>query len=538
MKKAILSLSLIPLLVGCAQRTFDNNSSLDQVIKVDMSENDPSLQDDEDGLNWLEEKILEGGSSFLKTGLTSLAVYGLKTACSEMGIDVRDTTTKKLDLIIEKLDAIKNQISEGFNALTNKVQQVQDENYMNNILDRLNEIRTPILAQMSILEDLAIKEQSGYDQEKLIKERDTFINNFSSKLNFYGLSNRVVASAERLAREFYHPNNVKTSQTLMDLYNNTLGANDVWDYQSIEPRTNFIKECAFLLNSLALLAKIECSYEISKYAEGDSNIIGIKTEFETMCNVVNTVNGMFQNELIKLKEIKDRHDDYLKPTMSHYKRSFDSNGYVHITTDYTISAYLATVNLDTVSYSNIVDDYYDNATSHCYKVFNSDNNFLTTLYNDYETYIKSFKVSEDYNLKYYLKDIGFRIPGNDKNIFDEAIGIYKDIPDAKRVGRGIFRGVDYYAYYRYYSWKGNLESRDYCRVGQTFWNNYDDVTNYDDNINKYFVTFMNANNEELLGDVRWSILHRDGSSSSDLLSHLYRGSKSNDTYTPSYKLKL
>lgn len=539
MKKVAISLLTLPLLVGCASRSFEDNNQNDPIIKCNMNNNDPMFTNDEDELNWLEKSILDGGASFLKSGLTSLAVYGLKTACSEMGIDVRDATTKKLDLIIDKLNKIEQQITDGFNAVNKKAQQIQDENIMTKVLERLQEVRNPVLAQMDTLENLAIKEQNGYDKEKLAKERDEFIGNFAKYLNFYGLSNNLTNATTLLANELHYPNKIKTSQTLMDLYDNTFGANDIWDYQSVEPRCNFIKECAFLINSMALLAKLECSKEISKYAEGDSNINTIEKMFKGMCDEVNGLNAVFQKELKKLYEIKNKHNDDKKPTMSHLKRNFDSNGNLHVTVDYTISAYLATVNLNDVTYNNLVDDDIDEHTTyHCFKTYKSNSDFNNLMLNDYKNYINTFKVSDDYNFKYYLRDMGFRVPSYQQENFDKSIGIYNEIPDARVSDRGIFRGVDYYCYYNYYDWNTQNKSRDYCRVGETFWKNYDDVSNYTENINQYYVAFINANHEELLGYARYSTLHTDGSYKSDLTSHVYRSNKVNDTWKAIYSLNV
>ena len=539
MKKYLLGLALIPLLVGCSSNNTD--TEIDESIDVDMSENNPSddlsdvKENDGDVLDWISDAILEKGADFLKSGISTLAVYGFKTACLEMGIDVRDATTKKLDQILQQLDQIQAQISEGFTALTNKAQQVQDENCMKEVLDKLSEVRTPVLIEMAVLEDLARKEDTDYDKDKLQKEKETFINNFKTKLNFYGLSNELWHSTEMLANYLISPNKVKTSQSLMDLYDNTLGANDVWDYQSYKPRMNFIKECSFIINSLALLSKLEAAKEISQYEDGDSNIVGVKDAIKVMCDKVNIINGIFQTELAKLNKIKENHDNPTCPTMSHLKRTFDSSGYVHITTDYTVSAFIATIGLNNVLWKNTVDDFYDNGTSHCFRSFVANSEFYNVLFDDYKTYITSYKVSDDYNLKYYLRDLGFRVPSNKQDDFNEAIGFYKNI-DVYSDWRGIFRGTDHYAYYRYYDWSGSLKSNNYCRVGETLWGNYDDEEFYNDNINKKMITFMNADNLYLNGDLTWTIAHRNSSDTSPLLEHFYRGDSYNYGTTARYSI--
>ncbi len=526
LKKILLGVSSLSLLAGC--NSNENVTSEDEIIHVDMSVNDPSknLQGN-DELDWLSKTILEKGADFMKSGVSTLALYAFKTACMEMGIDVRDATTKKIDQIISKLDEITTQISKGFSDLTKKAQQVQDRDNMNTILNHITEIKTPIMSEMIILEDLARKEQDpNEDQDEVEKQKETFINEFKTRLNFYGLSSQTWSSVEILAKKLTSPNPSKPSQSLMDLYDNTLGANDIWDYQGYAPRMAFVQQCSFLINSMALLAKLEAAKEISKYAPGDSNIKGIEYSIEQMCSAVGTVNAVFQKELGKLQEIKDKHDDAEKPTMSHLKRTFDADGFVHITSDYTVSAYIATIGLNNVVWKNTVDDFYADNYSHCFKTYVANQEFYNTIYSDYSFYISNYQVEDGYNLKYYLRDLGFRLPSGKQEAFDEAIGIYKNI-DVNRVARGFLRGTDFYAYYRYYDWYGSLQSKNYCRVGETFWNHYDDETMYEENINKKFIAFMNEDNATLNGTLDWTIGHRDGYSTSELIDHFYRGDSYN-----------
>jgi hypothetical protein len=531
MKKHLITLAAFSLLAGCTCNV-KNSSVMENTTQVKMMANNTITSDaGNEELDWMSQAILDKGKSFLQSGLSSLAAYTFKTACMEMGIDVRDATTKKIDQIIEKLDVMKKQIQDGFDNLTKQQRQVEDRENMDGVLTTINEIRSPILVHMRGLEDFARKEQNGYDKVKLKAEKEEFIDNFKTKLNFYGLSNEVWHSTELLALQLVKPNKFKPTQTLMDLYDNTLGANDIWDYQGYGPRMSFIKECAFLLNSLAILGKMECAKEISKYEPGDTNINIVKDSVQQMCDAVNMVNEVFQKELKKLYEIKKRHDDKTCPSMSHLKREFDSDGFVHITPDYTVSAYLATIDVNDVVWQNTVDDFYADATSHCFKTFEANKDFFDTIYDDYSSYIGTYKVEKGYNLKNYLEGLGFRVPEGREADYEEAIGIYKDI-DVRREDRGFLRGVDFYANYRYYDWDGNLTHKDYCHVGQDFWHDFDGSEVYNENINKKMITFINPDNKSLYGGkyggINWAIAHRDDNSTSKLINHFYRGNSSND----------
>ncbi len=537
MTKLLIGLAALGIATGVANNAAAPTANTSNVLKVDMSINNPNtLKVVNEELDWLSKAILEKGADFMKSGLSSLATYAFKTACMEMGIDVRDATTKKIDQIIAQLDKISNQIQQGFDDLTKKAQQVEDRGVMNDVLKLINQVKTPVYSEMKTLEVIAQREQEeGYDQEFLEEQKENFINGFKTKLNFYGLSNEVWHSTELLAYALAAPNPSKPSQSLMDLYDNTLGANDIWDYQSYAPRVQFVQQCSFLLNSLALLSKLDAAKEISQYKPGDANIEGIQNSIDNMCKAVNIVNGIFQKELEKLSEIKARHDDEICPTMSHLKRTFDKDGYVHITTDYTVSAYLATITISDVTYQNTCADYYNDGYSHCFKSFKAEDDFYTMILNDYSFYVNTYKVDEDYNFKVYLRDLGFRIPEYRQSAFDEAIGLYKDV-QVKRVDRGVFWGADYYSYYNYYDWKGNQASNNISRVGETFWKNYDDEYHYADNIAAKMIAFVNADNQHLLGSTLYTIAHRNNDATSKLINHFYRGSKSNDTNYADYKV--
>ncbi len=545
MKRLLTAIACATMLVGgCTSAKASNvNQAAAPIVETDSknvaSASKPSLSvnlDNNEELDWLSKSILDSGTSFLKSGISSLAEYAFKAACAEMGIDIRDAQTKKLDQIIEQLDKISLQVKQGIEELTKKAQQVQDSTTMNEVIGLINDVKSPVIAELKILEDIARKENDpNYDKESLKQQKETFVDEFEKKLNFKSLSNQVWHTTELLAIKLANPNQVKKSQTLMDLYDNTLGANDVWDYQSYFPRIKFIQECSFLLNSLAILAKLDASREISKYQPGDSNIEGVKSGIEDMCKAVNNVNGIFQKELQKLGEIKARHDDENNPTMSHLKRTFDKDGFVHISTDYTVSAYLATVSVDDVCWQNTVADFYNDGYSHCFKTFVADDTFYQTVYNDYSFYASNYQVDKGYDMKQYLKDLGFKVPASRQKDFDDAIGIYKNI-DVSVKGRGFLRGRDYYAYYNYYDWNGKLSKNDFCRVGETFWNNYDDETVYKDNIDKKMITFVNQDNQHLLGTTYYTIAQRCDKSSSQLINHFYRGNKTNDDKLAPYKV--
>ncbi len=538
MKKLLLGLTAAAMLGAGAGAATKAALPQNNIVSVSAAAHSPSsrLESSCEELDWLSQAILDKGVDFMKSGISSLATYAFKTACMEMGIDVRDATTKKIDQILAQLNQISKQIAQGFDDLTKKTQQVQDSNIMSKVLERLNEVRSPILVEMSTLEDIAKKEDDPtYDKEFLARQKETFIDGFKTKLNFYGLSNVLWHSTEMLALQLTNPNEIKRTQSLMDLYDNTLGANDIWDYQSYAPRIHFVQECTFLINSLALLAKLDAAKEISGYEPGDSNIDGVKKGISQMCTAVNAFNSVFQKELEKLEAIRQRHDDDEKPTMSHLKRTFDSDGFVHVSTDYTVSAYLATVTVDNVAWKNTVADCYNDSYSHCFKTFRADESFQQTILTDYTFYVNNYEVEEGYNLKNYLVDVGFRIPKGKEGEFEEAIGIYKNI-DVSHIDRGVFRGTDHYAYYNYYDWSGSHASKDYCRVGETFWRHYDDEQIYQDNLNKKMVAFIDQNNTELYGSTYWTIAQRVNKSTSELIDHFYRGNSYNDGDTAKYDI--
>lgn len=545
MKKLFTGIAALTMLIGgCTSGKVSSDLNQNQFAPIKLCANQnmdaaPSLNvklENNEELDWLSKAILDGGCDFMKSGISNLAAYAFKAACAEMGIDIRDAQTKKLDQIIEQLDKISTQIEQGFDNLTKKAQQVQDTDTMNDVIRLINDVKSPVIAELITLEDIARKENiPDYDKDFLNQQKETFIDGFEKKLNFYSLSNQVWHTTELLAIKLANPNQVKTSQTLMDLYDNTLGANDTWDYQSYFPRIKFIQECSFLINSLAILAKLDASKEISKYQPGDSNIEGVKAGINAMCKAVNNVNGIFQKELKKLGEIKARHDDEVSPTISHLKRDFDKEGFVHISTDFTVSAYLATVSVDDLVWKNTVSDFYNDSYSHCFKTFKADDDFYQTVYNDYSFYQANYQVDEGYNMKQYLKDLGFKVPSSRQKDFDDAIGIYKNI-DVRVEKRGFLRGRDYYAYYNYYDWDGKLTSKDYCRVGETFWNNYDDEEVYKDNISKKMITFVNQDNKHLLGTTYYTIAQRVNKSTSQLIDHFYRGVSYNDLDVATYKV--
>lgn len=175
MTKLLIGLAALGIATGVANNTAAPTANTSNVLKVDMSINNPNtLKVVNEELDWLSKAILEKGADFMKSGLSSLATYAFKTACMEMGIDVRDATTKKIDQIIAQLDKISNQIQQGFDDLTKKAQQVEDRGVMNDVLKLINQVKTPVYSEMKTLEVIAQREQEeGYDQEFLEEQKKT-----------------------------------------------------------------------------------------------------------------------------------------------------------------------------------------------------------------------------------------------------------------------------------------------------------------------------------------------------------------------------
>lgn len=439
-KKIIPVMLLSSSIIGTAScsNNVDNTSEKLLALNTSFYDEKNNFNTDESVMDYLLEAIKMSGKSMISSVISSLATQGFNFLLKEMGYDTRSIEEQKLDKISSQLEVLQNTVSEGIKKIQRQAVQIRNENLMNGILKELDEVRGPVSDSFVVLGDISKKELEGTDsKESLDRQKETLAKNISNYKFTTLTANDIWYSTTLLAKSIMVPSQAAPSITLWTLYDDTFGALESWEYMMIKPRKEFIGYLAFLVNGMAELSKIAANYQISLLPEGDSNIKGIENGINTMVDYVNSVNEKLQEQLVKLDEIKKRHDE--EHIMVHRDREIDDNGNIVITEGVKLSTRLLPVSVGNSEYNyvgythNNGGDYYPGGSAQdpgYYKdyvyLLNSASQYETqeTIFYEYRQYNSSLG-NEDYTtftIKDYLATIGFT--SREKENFIKTEGFY------------------------------------------------------------------------------------------------------------------
>ncbi len=384
-----------------------------------------------------------GGGSFIGYIASDLAKAGFKCALTSLGFDMRSDEEQKFDHISEQLKIMQNSLTQGFSDVKRKIVELHNKDIMNGLLGQLDQIQTPVAAKFAILADLAKKETNNTDAKELEKEKQAFLAGLS-ELKFEKLSeNNLWNAAETLAKNFTVPYSVDRSLKLFDLYEESYGVAEKWDYMTIQPRKNFIAYVGFLVNGLCQLAQLSANYKMSQLNAGDSNLKGYELGVQNMIKAVNELNAQFKDELVKLDEIQKKHDqDHL---ITYRDRVVDKDGNITVKDGVTLSTSLLPVTPADNDYNYVSFERDGDNPTNIIRTFNAPDvvlyeNVIYTLdcteqekiykqvFEDYATYIKAVgKDSKTFTMKDYLISAGFTCKNQD--LYNKAKGFYRSIQD-------------------------------------------------------------------------------------------------------------
>ncbi len=477
--------------------------------------------------------LKSGGTNFISYLASTLAKEGLNSAMTALGFDMRSTEEKKLDEISQQLKDIQQSLSQGFSDVKRKIVEIHNKDIMNELLEKLTTIQTPVISKMTILADLAKKEQNNtVDKAELEKEKQEFYKGLGD-LKFPSLSNNNLWNAtETLAKDFILPYSVDKSLKLFDLYEESYGTAETWDYMTVQPRKKFITYVGFLVNSLCQLAQLSAISQMSQFKEGDSNLLGYKNGVESMITAVNTLNGQLKDELVKLDAIQKKHDvDHL---ITYRDRSVDKDGNIVIQDGITLSTSLLPVTPGDNEYNYISYQRDGNNPAYVQKdalgaqtllyenvIYTLDCTSQEDLYKkvfgDYASYVKAVGVdTKSFSMKDYLVTAGFTC--KNKGLFNKARGFYKEVKDSefRPSDDGIWT-TDIHDELRVYYYDFNSTNPD----GKTY-DVYDDVKQYQSNpfasteytkpnreaINYYYLCFVNPDQKTIAGKLKKTLIER------------------------------
>ena len=465
--------------------------------------------------------IQKGGVNLLGCATSKLSRMAFKAILNQMGIDTRSTEQKALDNVQNELEGLKNDLQQGVKDIKRAFKHMENENILEDIYGKLDAIQTPVIGKMATMIDLANKEDDGKTPKvELEAEKTEFLEGLG-QMSFAKLdNNKLWNQAERLAASISKPFGPESNLKLMDLYDDTYGQAETWDYMTIAPRRKFIGYVASMVNSLAYLAKIRASYEMSKLKNDDANISDYNIGLNAMTEAVTNLNNELKAELDKLDAIEKKHDvDHL---ITHRDAVVDNNGNISYKEGRTLSTKLFAVTTadnddNYVSYTHdekntsallntgmgTKTQYFNNFI---YTLDCTDNKDLyKTVFEDFNNYKKT--VTENVTMKDYLLKAGFTC--DNKNGFEKAKGFYSRIDSTTRDDSGIWSSEkhnDLRAYYYDFNKADDVkevpgEISDAKSRRSNPFASY--VTTYEkgDQADNYYLVFVNDNQKTISGKV-------------------------------------
>ncbi len=478
--------------------------------------------------------IQDGAGKFLGTALASLAQSGFNAILSQMGFDMRTVEEKGFDKLEGQIDHLQKSLEKGIGDIERKMVQIHNKDVMCELLDKVKSVQTPIASKMSVLAEISRKELAKEDANEIKKEKETFLKSLG-ELKFDKLSqNNLWNATERLADSISVPYQADKSLSLFDLYEETYGSIETWDYMTIAPRKQFISYLGFIVNSLAQLAKLQASYQMNQLKEGDANRKDYENGVEAMVKAVTNMNTLLKTELDKLAEIQKDHD--VNHVMTHRDRVSTKDGKLIIKKGMTISTRLLPVTTgdnddNYISYNytgknpvEVVKDISGQACVYENCIYTLDCNAQKDLYktiiNEYKDYNASLGKTNfsDFTMKDYLLAAGFTCQNNDA--LAKAKGFYKCIDcDYHNGGRDNFWSTENCNDLRvfYYDFakaddSGNAHvTYDTVNYYKSGW--FSDgkwSSNKTKDFDNYYICFLDADQKTVLGDLKKTIIEKVG----------------------------
>ncbi len=478
------------------------------------------VNEDEGGgiMDYLLDALKTGGKSAISGVVSSLATTAINTFLKELGFDTRSITEKKLDALSDKMDQLKDMMAAGYANITRKMVEIHNKDVLDKLLEKIQDVRSPVVAQLKGLVSISEKElDESYDKAKLAQEKETFYQGLDN-ITFVKVSgNELWFAAENLANSILKPSQADGSLKLFDLYEETFGALETWDYMTVKPRKQFISYLAMLVNGLAELAKIQASHKASAYEEGDANRIVIEQGVSDMAKAVNSLNEQFQAQLLELEEIEKDHDEGRH--MVHRTRSADVEGNIVITKDDAISTRLFPVTpgnseYNYATFTTLEDNYFNDLhygqwdygefiyaldASEYAKIGN-------TIVGEYTAYAKSLGYTDfvTYTVKDYLKDIGFICYEND--LYAKAKGFYSNVENSTWDEKGGYQNKHHGLKVNYTGFEDRTQKSDIIDQVQTYTDYIWSSTEYNyikgDGLNSWYLCFIREDSQAFLGEVK------------------------------------
>ncbi len=298
-KGLLLTLAVLPMAATTMSAKVVNTSNNVKVSPITQGANEEELL--AKGGTYLVNLIKTKGCEFLTGNLIPMAgQLAVNTILTQLGIGQYATMIEGFEKIEKLCEKTQRQIKE----LDEKVQKLDDEKYMNNILNQVNTFRLNEANAIDAIGALIENENNKIDENKLNEYRDQVYNDLINNIKFDADSANVQVAVQKLCENILTPNTSKDYVNIFDLYKNTLGTYQKWNYETLKPTREFITYISSVLLKGVLIANYDASYRIKGLDKDNPIRTAYQNRILDMTKAFNKVMGLFKNKLDELDNLE------------------------------------------------------------------------------------------------------------------------------------------------------------------------------------------------------------------------------------------
>ena len=389
--------------------------------------------------------VCEKGAGIVKDKLPAVGDYLCSKVFDYMGIDYRDSYTKNIEEVNNKLKTIEAQLQDVLRNMEKQESVNTMKSFYNNV-DVLSNVVYSIYIGYS---SLVIKQATGQytDAEVAAAEEDVY-NELKKRIFGSGTSTGdLYLQLKSLCDMVLVPNTAKRNMTLMEHYTITYEYLWAFDIQSFTPKKEFLGYVSATLLQGVALYTFQKLYELKTASETQAIIIAAEWS-----NIAPSIKNAF--EYLK-KEI-----DNISATE---KERNDSNTVFHYASGKILSKtlYSGKIGAGKDKHFGYASSYnttrQGNIRSVSYYVLNN-SNFVDLIQNDFKKYVSNYKKDSSFTILDFLKTVGFTCDNWD------CIGIYKN---QSYKHEGTFITCEYWRFYvNYANLNGNSVNEQWVRLRQ------------------------------------------------------------------------
>lgn len=356
------------------------------------------------GANYLLNLIKTKGADFLTgTVVPLLGGVAVNAILTELGIGQYATMIEGF----EKIESLCIQTQKQIKELDEKIQKLDDEKYINNILNQVNTFKLNEANAIDAISELIKYENNNLDEVTLNKYREEVYNNLIKDIKFDADSTNIEVAIQKLCENILKPNTSKEYVSIFDLYKNTLGTYQKWDYQSLKPTREFITYITSILLKGVLIATYDASYKI-KGLEKDSPVrIAINNRINDMNEAFNDVMSLFKDKLIELDNLENKINT--------------TNLIEYNYKDKKLTMYRKLAHLNVYNKENnaifLLHEKENNKDYNSMEALHANENFYKIMFNDYNEVKDLYKLNiNDFTFKDYVVNCGFDLGNLNNNV--------------------------------------------------------------------------------------------------------------------------